>query len=471
MGALLGLAFTPIYFLPGCFSISYLIYQIRQSNEIATACKKTYLFSFGFLLASLYWISFSIFVYIEDFWWAFPFALLGLPAFLALFYLLVPLLIFRAKNSPLYILYFISSWLLVEWILGWAFTGFPWAMLGYIFTVSDIFSQSVKLFSMLGLSAVIIYVGGMFSDRKNFLKHFILSVILLCSMYIYGDNTLKQTKIEYHDISVRIVQPSIPQKSKWSIEKFFDNLDRHIKLSSAPGKTDIIIWSESALGAPYQELTIAYYLSNMLKNTESLLITGTVTPKIEGNEEKLYISMLALDQDLQEVFVHHKAHLVPFGEYIPYSKWLPFKKLTHGITDYSQGTRMVQQIPQLNLKIYPLICYESIFSEEILANIADADVMINVTNDAWYGNSSGPYQHFAINKMRAIETGVPLLRAANNGISAILDPLGREIAVLQLNDIGVIEHKIPKKIEGIAQNSETRYICLAILMFVIGLVL
>ena len=170
-------------------------------------------------------------------------------------------------------------------------------------------------------------------------------------------------------------------------------------------------------------------------------------------------------------FDYHKTHLVPFGEYIPFSKYLPLQKITHGMVDYTPGKREVLYLESLNLYIQPLVCYESIFSEEVRISNSVADLMVNITNDAWYGKSSGPYQHFEISRMRAIENGLPMIRAGNNGISAIIDPVGRVLKKLDLDQISVIDGLIPLKLLLPTIYSEYGAIALFILVVTILMLL
>ncbi len=187
-----------------------------------------------------------------------------------------------------------------------------------------------------------------------------------------------------------------------------------------------------------------------MSNENQILITGSVSDNNKKEEEiEIYSSMVGLNKDSYHnfaVFEYHKSHLVPFGEYMPLRKIIPFKKITHGLVDYTPGKKESIYLQKFNLNILPLICYESIFPNEVIASNKNADIIINITNDAWYGNSSGPYQHFQISKMRTIENGLPMIRASNNGISAFIDPLGRVLKQTKLNDITIIDSFIPKKL-------------------------
>jgi apolipoprotein N-acyltransferase len=158
---------------------------------------------------------------------------------------------------------------------------------------------------------------------------------------------------------------------------------------------------------------------------------------------------------------------VPFGEYMPLRDIFFFKKITHGAIDYTQGKREIVALEQYNLKILPLVCYESIFPFEVMTSNQDADLIVNVTNDAWYGHSSGPYQHFEISRLRAVENGLPMIRSGNNGISAIIDPLGRVISKLGLDEVDILDNYLPKKLDKPTIFSQYGYITIIILLILV----
>lgn len=447
-GILTGLCFAPIYFLPGLLGFSFLAHHIYNSSYLKQSLIIGYFFGIGFFLASLYWISFSIFVYIDEFWWVFPFALLGIPLFLAIFCCMFSGAMFYLRNHNYYQLLFCLLWIFMEWVLSWIFTGFPWAMIGYSFAFSETLSQSASVFGVLGLSFIAVYIGTSLYKRNERAVLIFTSLITLITMMLYGNARLKKFPTEYTDITVKIVQPSIKQESKWSPEVFWDNLDRLITLSNDSNKADLIIWPESALTLPHSSPLIANKIQKLLTTSNSILITGSTEEEgiFDEDDYKLFVSMVAIDKNMRPIFLYNKTHLVPFGEYIPFKKYIPIKKLTYGAIDYTAGTKNKISIDSLNLNIYPVICYEIIFFNEITTNNKLLDVIITITNDAWYGNSSGPYQHFAISKIRAIEHGLPLIRAANNGISAIIDPVGRVIKKLDLDEINTLNSQLPKKL-------------------------
>lgn len=478
-GIICGLSFAPVYFFPGIFALSILAQQITRAKTQKQAAKFGYIFGLGFFISSLYWIAFGVSVYIEQFWWAIPFALFGLPAFLALFVSAQSSLIWKMRENKFFHIIFCLSWLFMEWVLSWAFTGLPWAMIGYAFSISTALAQSASIFGIWGLSFIGVYIGSIFYNKKQLTSRIITSLLILLAMTIFGYQRLQENPTIFTDVKIRIVQPSIPQTAKWDIEEFWDNLNKHVALSQKEGQPDIIIWSEAALTAPYYYPSIKdALLASFTKDKQVLIFGGVNDNRKQGDDFELYSSMIALASNGEMLFDYHKSHLVPFGEYMPFSEYLPLKKLTPGIIDYKAGTRSTRHLAPLNLTIQPMICYESVFADEVKISNQDTDLIINVTNDAWYGNSSGPYQHFEISRMRAIENGLPMLRAANNGISAIIDPLGRVIQSLELDKVNIIDGYMPQKLPFVTKYSKAgkigtfvEILCVLILQSIVASIL
>ncbi len=453
LGMLSGLSFAPLFFFPALFSLSVLIYQIYKSFSVRDAFVRGFIFGFGHFLTGMYWISLGVSVYIDRFWWAIPFALFGLPFILAFFIAAACTLSRFMRDDRNFHLIFCLSWVFFEWVRSWIFTGLPWNLLGHALAFSDAMIQPASIFGTYGLSLAVIYVSTCFfyilaKKQQRFKRSLIISIAIILSMFIYGEIRLKNHPTEYSTISVRLVQPSIPQLSKWDEQEFWKNLKTHIDLSVVEGTSpDLIIWSEAALVVPYKYPLIKNTIMNMLDGQKSILFTGGISDNDkEGDEYELYTTLQAIAPNGELLLEYHKSHLVPFGEYMPLKNILPVKKITHGFVDYTPGQPNILYLKQLDLKIKPLICYEAIFANLVRTSNEFADVIINITNDAWYGNSSGPYQHLHITRLRAVENGLPILRAGNNGISAIIDPLGRIIGQLALNEVGVINGYIPLKI-------------------------
>lgn len=476
LGLLSGLVFAPTFLLPALLTLSYLCYLVQKSKDWKEAAKLGYIFGFGHFLSGIYWISIGVSVYISDFWWAIPFALFGLPIILAFFISANCVFSFFVRNNKYYHFIFCLYWVLFEWVRSWIFTGLPWNLIGYAFSFSDILIQPLNIIGIYGLSFIVIYISTscypFFTKQFDQLKVLLLtSSITLAVIITYGSVRLYNYPTDFTDIKVRLVQPSIPQTDKWNEEEFWHNLMLHINLSENPQPVDLVIWSEAALVVPYDIPAVKSELLGLLNSVDATLITGGISDnKKRGEDFELYTAMYALEKNGNKLFEYHKSHLVPFGEYMPFKKILPFKKLTHGFVDYTEGNGGLVYLDKYDLKIKPLICYESIFPDFVRTNNETADVIINVTNDAWYGKSSGPYQHFHISRIRAVENGLPMVRVANNGISAIIDPLGRVIKKLDLNETNYIDGLIPKKLDSPTIFSKFGNITILLIVFFIFLV-
>lgn len=476
LGLLSGLVFAPIFLIPALLTLSYLCYLVQKSKSWQEAAKLGYIFGFGHFLSGIYWISIGVSVYISDFWWAIPFALFGLPIILAFFIFASCVFSFFVRNNNYYHFIFCLYWVLFEWVRSWIFTGLPWNLIGYAFSFSDILIQPLNIIGIYGLSFIVIYISTsfypFFTKQFNQLKVLLLTSSMTLTVIItYGSIRLHNHPKNFTDIKVRLVQPSIPQTDKWNEEEFWHNLMLHINLSENSEPVDLVIWSEAALVVPYDIPAVKSELLGLLNSVDATLITGGISDNKKRREEfELYTAMYALEKNGNKLFEYHKSHLVPFGEYMPLKKILPFKKLTHGFIDYTEGNGGLVYLDKYNLKIKPLICYESIFPDFVRTNNEAADVIINVTNDAWYGKSSGPYQHFYISRSRAVENGLPMIRVANNGISAIIDPLGRVIKKLDLNETNYIDGLIPKKLDSPTISSRFGNFTILLIIFLIFLV-
>jgi apolipoprotein N-acyltransferase len=247
---------------------------------------------------------------------------------------------------------------------------------------------------------------------------------------------------------MRIVQAAIPQRDKWRSERRNQNLLLNLGLSvrNRPDWVKHVIWGENAATFFVEEQ--ADYRAAMARVVPigGLLITGA--PRRTDNPLQIWNSVVALDVHGSVVGHYDKSHLVPFGEYVPLRGYLPIDKVAHGMTDYSAGsgpkTLRMDGLPGVSA----LICYEAIFPGAV-ADPADRPTwLLNLTNDAWYGMTAGPHQHLAIASLRAVEEGLPLVRAANTGISAVVDPYGREIGRIGLGRQGVLDFLLPKPTAG-----------------------
>ena len=411
-------------------------------------------FGFGYFVAGLWWIGAAVLVDAAHFAWALPLAVLGLPALLAVFFgfaTALAHLFWRDGISRILVL--AASFGLFELLRGWAFTGFPWNSLGTMLTSNLWFMQSAAIIGMDGLSliAVLLFASpALLSDHKGRWRGYALPVLLLLALAVWG--YMRPVYMPIVDggktIEARLAQPSIPQNLKWDTtekQKIFDQL---ILLTTQKGEKspDLIVWPETAL--PYLLQERPQTLSDMgdaLKEGQ-LILTGAI--RVEGEtagNARYYNSVLAINDKGEVAGAADKLHLVPFGEYLPLADWLRplgVNPLVVAPGAFSPGLAPERITGPKGILIVPLICYEVIFSGPVMRQVKGADLIVNVTNDAWYGVTPGPYQHFRQAQLRAVENGLPLLRVGNNGLSALIDPLGNIIGGLALNAVAISDVRV-----------------------------
>ncbi len=427
-----------------------------------------WVFGFGFFLAGLYWIAAAMFVDIGRFWWLVPFTAGGLPAGFAVY---VGLALFATSlvvrwwhlPPPARMFAFAVAWSIAEWARGHAFTGLPWNLVGYAwsggFPGAVAVLQSVALVGIYGLSFVSVLAvsllallgsprqGPMWAARRW--APAIAAGVLILVPAFGGAIRLAIMPSVLTGTRLRLVQPSIPQTLKWDPAAARDNFRRLLDLSAAPAREPLaaILWPEAATPFVLGRDPAARRAIAAVVPKGGYLVTGTLRANPPpAPVEQIWNSIEALD-DRGDIVAHYdKTHLVPFGEYVPFRNLLPVTKVTAGTIDFSAGGGP-QTINLPGLPAFaPLICYEAIFPGAIVDEADRPAWMLNVTNDAWYGRTSGPYQHFAIARTRAVEEGLPLVRVANNGISAVVDPLGRVLERTDLDAVGYVDAMLPSPV-------------------------
>ncbi len=448
---------------PGLSIFFILLHHTRTKKE---AFLYGWMFGFGYFVFGLSWIANALTVEGSTYSWVIPLAIAGLPALLAVFTGLAALLC-RWIGSPSRLsgfLGFAGFFSLFEWLRGHVFTGFPWNLFGYAWDSTPAMAQSVSLFGVYGLTALTIlwasFPGFLVISRHTRRFTLILGAAVYLPMLVlfaWGEARLSDHPTRYNDtIVLRIVQPSIPQSLKWDQGKAIENFQKIASASSVDGfsapsdKTVLMIWPETAVTQDIIQHPIA---QNVLKREFSrypknfYLATGLL--RWEKGPEKMlfYNSIATYDRHLNRLSTYDKSHLVPFGEYIPFSKWLPANPMvpTDGLeAGGGPSTLAIPLGPGKAFVASPTVCYEVIFPGAIVARGGGRPgLLLNVTNDGWYGDSAGPRQHLSIARYRAIEEGLPMARAANSGISAIIDPYGRILWSLPLFQVGASDMSLP----------------------------
>jgi apolipoprotein N-acyltransferase len=442
-----------------------LLWLDEGSSHPSTSFGLGFAFGFGFFLAGLYWIFGALLVDVATFWWLVPIAALGLPAVFALYAGVALLATNLATNylrlpATAKIFAFAISWTAAEWIRGHAFTGLPWNLVGSTwsggFPGAIAVLQCVSWIGIYGLSFVTVLAASLpavlgtrspepVSAGRRWAPA-IGAALLVLIPGAAGAVRLATSPISAGKIWLRIVQPSIPQTLKWEPGAGEENLRRLLYLSAAPAPRRVaaILWPEAAM--PFlleRDARVRHKIAAVVPES-GYLITGALHANpLPGSVTHLWNSIEALNASGDIVARYDKAHLVPFGEYLPFRNVLPFKKITAGTIDLSPGpgprTIALPGLPPFAATI----CYEAIFPGAIIDEQERPEWILNLTNDAWYGRSSGPFQHLANARTRAVEEGLPMVRVANNGISAVIDAVGRVQVRINLDTIGHTDVLLP----------------------------
>ena len=451
LGILSAFGFAPVYawplFIVGLISA---FFTIDEAKNLKQAAVRGYAFGFGFFCAGFYWIGNALLIDVLTFGWLYPIALLATGAFFGLFWI-APFMMWRylSENRPwAKVVGFASVFVLCEYLRSFLLTGFPWNMLGSMFGFSDCLLQTASVVGAYGLSFLVLLTtgAGYVFIKKRRKSAGLVVVLVLALMTGFGFWRLKNYETADSKIKVRLVQPSIAQSLKWDKAALEDNLNTYVQMSSQDDFKDVklVVWGETATAFNPEE---SIYYKELIKSAvpeDGYLVTGLL--RYDENNDALYNSLSVIDNSGQTVAFYDKNHLVPFGEYIPLRKYLPswVRPVANQIADFSKG----EKFKILNVKGLPpfgaLICYEVIFPDEIINRRNKPQFIVLVSNDGWYGQSFGPYQHFEAARMRAIEEGITIVRSANNGISAVIKPTGVAAGRIDLNAKGVEDVYLPE---------------------------
>jgi apolipoprotein N-acyltransferase len=425
---------------------------------------------FGYFVCGLWWLGNPILIEGGDLLWTLPLAILGLPAGLAIFIGLAfgMARLFWADGSRRIIIFALSL-SASEWLRGHIFTGFPWNNFGMAFADHLIFAQTASVIGIYGLTFITILVASApatlwdrsISGRRIKLPIY-LSIAAVILMAAFGIFRLSFYPSEFdHDVRLRIMQPNI-LNDQFRSDRSNDILNLYFKLSDQHNDKNErtldtrthLIWPESAFPFILAREPRALARINAFLPPHVTLLTGaaraqsTLNRELIGDSKTEYFNSIQAIADGEIKASVDKFHLVPFGEYLPFRSVLEaigLRHLVHIPGGFEAGDQQhILNVPGLR-NIAPLICYEAIFSGDVVPQgDVRPSVLLNVTNDSWFGFTPGPYQHFAQARLRAIEEGLPLIRDANTGISGVIDPLGRIIVSMPLGEEGAIDSDLPK---------------------------
>ena len=449
-GLLSGVSFfssicIPFLILGHYILIKGLFCEDRKFNSLLSG----WLFGLGFFLTSMHWIVYPFLVYEEHKILA-PLVLIFFPSLMGLFFAIPCVLInklinfrkihdfFFTKTLSISFLIFIS-----ELLRSNIFGGLPLNLYGHIWIFSENFIKISSFIGVFGLSFLTILwliIIALYLIRKDsrFVIPLILFPIFLVSFSVFQ---LKENQAESKTISIRVVQPNIPQNKKWDRTLFQAHLDKLLTLSNKAEKGELlVVWPEAAItGFLNENEDLIAYIRQKI-DEDIVIITGGLRREFNGDDFKVFNSFYIIKKD--NLIFYDKKKLVPFGEFIPLRFLFDVFKLTPGKTDFSEGNMdemLFLELGQEKIFLEPSICYEAIFQT---FNKKKIEVLINITNDAWFGNFIGPKQHLTASIFRSVEKGVPLIRSANSGISVITDKNGKILKKLDLDTSGFIDYDL-----------------------------
>ena len=468
LGVLTSLSLPPYNFLFVNFiTFSLFFIYIFQKRKLANKIKAFFygwFFGFGYFLSSLYWITISL-TFDENFKFLIPVALILIPAFLATFYGLAIYCLFVFKvRKPVSSLFLFSLLIgTIEFLRGIILTGFPWNLIAYSFSNN---LEIIQITSFIGTYAFNMLCITFFASPAIFIlrknrKEIFLGVFILLSpiiLYIVGSSKIKtfqSLKLIQNDYVIRAIGSNI------ELNRFYGNSDTTsvieelIDLSEPDLDTKtLFIWPEGIIpNINKSELKDYKYLFNNKFNKNHLLGIGINSYEADINKNLFYNSFSFYNHEINLINTYNKVNLVPFGEFLPFEKILErigLKSLTNNYQSYSKGkNRNIISITQNNfdIKLLPLICYEIIYSGNIFNN-PEFDYIINISEDGWFGDSVGPHQHFTHSLFRAVESGKYLIRSANNGITALINPIGIVEKEIPLGNSGYIDFSKKRIVNG-----------------------
>jgi apolipoprotein N-acyltransferase len=473
-GAIAALSMPPLGFLPAlAVALPIAVWLLDGAVEgpgrfawrtLRAAFGIGWAFGFGYFLAGLWWVGAAFTVETDEFIWLMPFGVLGLPLGLGLFHgfgFLIARLFWSGGGRRVFA--FAAGLGLLEWLRSWVLTGFPWNSLGQALGAFDATAQIASIIGLHGMTLITLMIFAAFAPlgaRDAFWPRWRLPVLALAALAgiaAYGEWRLRTTPVAMvPDVKLRIMQPNISQREKHRLSGQ-DVLTRYLALSDraasagVSGLKDVthLFWPESPFPFLLAREPQALAQVSAALRPATMLITGAVRAEDAGPSPRYFNTIHVVGSDGVIAESYDKTHLVPFGEYLPLKRMFEALRIRQFVEipgGFEPGARRrplsVKGLPA----VWPLICYEAIFPREAAHGEQRPGVMVNVTNDGWFGITTGPHQHIAQARLRSVEQGIPLVRAANTGVSAVFDPLGRTVARLPLGVEGVLDSPLPRAI-------------------------
>lgn len=480
-GAIAALSVAPLFILPALFvGMPILVWCLDGAERhrgwrafFGPAFTIGFAFGLGYFTVAIHWIGAA---FIQEGGWfiaLMPFAILALAAVLSLFWAVGSALAHLFWSGGAFRIVTLATFLsAAEFARGHMFSGFPFDLLGYALTANDEMLQLASVVGVYGLTfiaALLAMTPALIwpPDERGLVRRltpFFLSVAMIAAQVAYGNYRLSTTPLTARtDMKVRMVQPMIVDHADWTVADPAEILDRLISLSETrltpddPGLAGIthLVWPESVFPFFLTQYPEALARIARMLPPQTLLLTGAPREPIgpdglpeEGNPG--YNSILAINTDGEVVMSYDKSHLVPFGEYMPFPEFFELfgiRQFVPGTNGWTAGDgRRLMSVPGTPAFL-ALVCYEAIFPGDI-GDPTRAEFILNITNDAWFDGSIGPAQHAQHARLRAVETGLPLLRAANTGITMAVDPLGRVTSRMAERQVGVLDVVPAQRLEG-----------------------
>jgi apolipoprotein N-acyltransferase len=470
-GAAAGFAHPPFDVLPGLLGWAGLLWLLdgegkrEPARPLRMAFWRAWWFSLAYFLVGTWWVVEAFLVDAETHGWMAPIIVCALPAGMGLFWGAAAMLYRRfAVPGPGRLLIFGASFGFLEWLRNWLLTGFPWNMAGQTWPAGGAVSQNAAVFGALALTVITLLITAApavlagAGSRRARLGVVCAAVLALAGLWGWGAARLAAAEVRPTETRIRIVQANIPQTEKWREGALPGIVDAHVRLSRSPGleTVDVVVWPEGALPASLE------YLFDPLSPGAELgrRVPEAVLPgqhlfmgvSRAGPGGAYYFNSLAFLQreagGLRINGFYDKHHLLPFGEYLPLGPLmtrLGVRSLVNMPSDYAAGPPPAPVFLPGLPRLQPVICYESIFMDAVGRGARRPAWIVLPSNDSWFGQTSGPWQHLNLGSYRAIEHGVPIARSTPTGVSAMIDPYGR-IAPNQrlgIGQAGVIDADLP----------------------------
>lgn len=448
-GALAALAMPPLHWLPlAVVGVVAFVWLWDTAPGPRSALLRGWAWGTAHFAVGSYWIVEAFFVPPADYGPLGPPIVIGLAALLGFFPAMaagaakwVALRWPSMGGRYCRLLLLAIAWTIAEWLRGHVFTGYAWNPLAHVWAFATPLLQGAALFGVygLGLLTFMILAAPVAGWRAS-----ILALVVAGGAGFAGQAAMAPVDTAGDGPLVRIVQPNTPQAEKWRPENRAPQMAKLVEMSRRDGFDGLaaVIWPETAPPFVVQPGSAALLAMAKAVPPGGYLLTGAAR-QTRNREDGVWNSLLVIDGEGEIVATYDKVHLVPLGEYIPFHKQLAPVSGAIGRGSFEVGeSRVTLDLPRLP-SFSPIICYEVIFPAAVTGPGARPRWLLNVTNDAWFGLSSGPYQHLASARLRAVEEGLPMLRAANTGVSAVIDAYGRVLAALDMQREGVIDHRIP----------------------------